>query len=59
MKYSFTPRQQRRRKGAMITENEIAKKVVDLCFKIHTMYGPDLFESVYGEFSVMSGIKIC
>lgn len=33
----------------MITENEIAKKVVDLCFSIHTKYGPGLFESVYEE----------
>lgn len=30
-----------------MTENEIAKAVVDVCFKIHTMYGPGLFESVY------------
>lgn len=30
-------------------ENEIAKQVVDLCFKIHTQYGPGLFESVYEE----------
>ena len=30
-------------------ENEIAKEVVDLCFKIHTQYGPGLFESVYEE----------
>ena len=33
----------------MLTENEIAKAVVDVCFKIHTMYGPGLFESVYGR----------
>lgn len=32
-----------------MTENEIAKEVVDLCFKIHTQYGPGLFESVYEE----------
>jgi GxxExxY protein len=32
-----------------MTENEIAKLVVDLCFKIHTQYGPGLFESVYEE----------
>ena len=33
----------------MPTENEIAKLVVDLCFKIHVQYGPGLFESVYEE----------
>ncbi len=30
-----------------MTENEIAKIVVDCCFKIHTSLGPGLFESVY------------
>ncbi len=33
----------------MYTENEIAKLVVDVCFKIHYKYGPGLFESVYEE----------
>ncbi|MCU0333397.1 MAG: GxxExxY protein [Ignavibacteriaceae bacterium] len=28
-------------------ENEIAKIVVDCCYKIHTTLGPGLFESVY------------
>ncbi|MDQ6812366.1 MAG: GxxExxY protein [Bacteroidota bacterium] len=32
-----------------MTENEIAKVAVDLCFKIHIQYGPGLFESVYEE----------
>ena len=32
-----------------MTENEIAKLAVDLCFKIHKQYGPGLFESVYEE----------
>lgn len=32
-----------------MTENEIAKIVVDICFSIHTQYGPGLFESVYEE----------
>ncbi len=32
-----------------MTENEISKVVVDLCFKIHKQYGPGLFESVYEE----------
>ena len=33
----------------MYSENELASKVVDVCFKIHTIYGPGLFESVYEE----------
>lgn len=33
----------------MLTENEIARKVVDICFNIHYKYGPGLFESVYEE----------
>lgn len=32
-----------------MTENEIAKIAVGICFKIHTQYGPGLFESVYEE----------
>lgn len=32
-----------------MTENEVSKLVVDLCFKIHKQYGPGLFESVYEE----------
>lgn len=32
-----------------MTENEIAKVVVDTAFKIHTLFGPGLFESVYEE----------
>jgi GxxExxY protein len=32
-----------------MTENEIAKLVVDVCFKIHKQYGPGLLESVYEE----------
>jgi GxxExxY protein len=30
-----------------MTENEIAKQVVDAAFKIHTTIGPGLLESVY------------
>ena len=30
-------------------ENELAKKVLDICFRIHKLYGPGLFESVYAE----------
>lgn len=32
-----------------MSENEIAKQVVDICFRIHYQYGPGLFESVYEE----------
>lgn len=32
-----------------MTENEISKVVVDVCFKIHSKYGPGLYESVYEE----------
>ncbi len=30
-------------------ENELSRQIVDVCFKIHTHYGPGLFESVYEE----------
>lgn len=30
-----------------MTENEIARQVVDAAFKIHTSFGPGLLESVY------------
>ena len=30
-----------------MTENEIAKIIVDCCFKIHTSLGPGLLKSVY------------
>ena len=30
-----------------MTENEIAKQIVDVAFKIHTTLGPGLLESVY------------
>ncbi|MBV9986687.1 MAG: GxxExxY protein [Chitinophagaceae bacterium] len=33
----------------MASENEIAKLVVDTCFRIHKQYGPGLFEVVYEE----------
>ena len=32
-----------------MSENEISKVVVDLCFRIHRQYGAGLFESVYEE----------
>ena len=30
-------------------ENELSKITLDICFKIHKLYGPGLFESVYEE----------
>ena len=30
-------------------ENDIAKEVLDICFEIHKILGPGLFESVYEE----------
>ena len=32
-----------------MTENEIARLVVDVSYNIHKQYGPGLFESVYEE----------
>lgn len=32
-----------------MSENEIAKKIVDVCLKIHKLLGPGLLESVYEE----------
>lgn len=32
-----------------MTENEIATAALDVAFKIHRLYGPGLFESVYEE----------
>lgn len=34
----------------MLTENEISAVVVNICFQIHSTYGPGVFESVYEEF---------
>ena len=33
----------------MERENELATLVLDICFRIHRLYGPGLFESVYEE----------
>jgi len=32
-----------------MTENEIATKLIDICFNLHNEFGPGLFESVYEE----------
>jgi GxxExxY protein len=36
-----------RETNSRMTENEIARKIVDVAFKIHSHYGPGLLESVY------------
>lgn len=41
----------------MSHENEIATKILDVCFKIHRLYGPELFESVYEEIICYELIK--
>jgi len=41
-----------------MTENELAKIAVDVCFRIHNMYGPGLFESVYEEIFVYEWNKL-
>lgn len=33
--------------GKAVNEKEIARRVVDACFQIHTRLGPGLFETVY------------
>jgi GxxExxY protein len=33
--------------GKSMTENEIAKEIVDAAYKIHTRLGPGLLESAY------------
>ncbi|MFO7791138.1 MAG: GxxExxY protein [Bacteroidales bacterium] len=45
-----------------MTENEISKKIIDICYKIHVELGPGLFESVYEEILyyelVQAGFKV-
>jgi GxxExxY protein len=56
-RYRFHAKPQRKAKGQRteverricMTENDIAKIAVDICFRIHKQYGPGLFESVYEE----------
>jgi GxxExxY protein len=40
-------RRKDREANTMMTENEIAKHVVDAALKIHKRFGPGLLESVY------------
>ena len=40
-----------------MTENDMSRLVVDLCFKIHKQYGPGLFESVYEEIFCYEWLK--
>ena len=48
-KYVSRKAAKNRKEAKYMTENEISKLVVDLCFKIHKQYGAGLFESVYEE----------
>lgn len=43
--HAKTPR--RKENGKNMTENEIARIIVDVAYKIHTRLGPGLLESVY------------
>ena len=45
----FAPYASLRETFLLMTENEISRIVVDICFHIHKQYGPGLFESVYEE----------
>jgi GxxExxY protein len=49
--FSFTQRNKEYKvnKEELERENELAKIALDICFKIHKLYGPGLFESVYEE----------
>ena len=38
-------------------ENEIATQALDVCFKLHRLYGPGLFESVYEELFCIEWLK--
>ena len=38
-------------------ENELSKTVLDICFRIHKLYGPGLFESVYEEIFCFEVLK--
>ncbi len=40
-----------------ITENAIAKQVVDIAFHVHYRYGPGLFETVYEEIFCYEWVK--
>jgi GxxExxY protein len=49
---------QREENGVVgMSENELAKLIVDVCFKIHKLYGPGLFESVYEEIFFYEWLK--
>ena len=50
MLYDFTPGQQslaKKEKDFYMSENELAKLAVNICFNIHKEYGAGLFESIY------------
>jgi len=45
--YDSTQRRKELVQSRSMIENDIAKAVVNVCFNIHSKYGPGLFESVY------------
>jgi GxxExxY protein len=45
------------KRGVAMTENEIAKIIVDCAFKVHTSLGPGLLESVYEKVLVHEIMK--
>jgi GxxExxY protein len=45
-------------KSITMTENELAKLAVNICFNIHKQYGPGLFESVYEGIFVFEWEKL-
>lgn len=40
-----------------MSENELSRVIVDICFRIHKQYGPGLFESVYEEIFCYEWVK--
>ena len=47
--HAETQRGKDAKKKRMLRENEISSVVVNICFNIHSAYGPGLFENVYEE----------
>lgn len=54
----FSPRREERQEKIIMTENEIAKIIVNLFLKVHRNLGPGLFESVYEEVVCYELIKL-
>jgi len=41
-----------------MNENEIAKLVVDVCFRIHTQYGQVYLKAFTRKYFVMNGVRL-